>query len=139
VKLLTAPPKLKRYAKVGNTLIRPLKLRGEHSAYDQARAFYLQFPDLNFQRDLVDYMRNGFVIVRPNLFGMFRPIEYDGRRGWFIRISIGSLLELVTCFPCKLDFIAFCRNNDDNMRVIQFDEFLRTVRRVIGCGNNGAD
>jgi hypothetical protein len=137
--MLTAPPVPKRYARVGNMMIRPLVVRGEHSAYDLARAFYLQYPELNFEKDLKDYMRNGYVCVRPHLFGMVKAIEYEGRRGWFIRLAIGNLLELITTLPCQLDFIAFCRDNDDNMRVIKFEEFLRTVKGVTGCGKNGAD
>ena len=108
----------KRYNRVGQLMIRPLVMRGEHSAFDLARLFYAQYANLNFEDDIIDYMRNGFVTVRPHIFGMFKAIIHEGRRGWFVRIAVGDLMELVACLPTPLAFIAFCRNNNSQKMVV---------------------
>lgn len=125
--VVPAPPS-KKYQRVGQLFIRPLLLRKEQSPYDLARLMYDKcneaavalgrVPDLDFDKDLDEYHRDGFVISRPTIFGMFRPIAYEGERIWFIRIAIGDLLELVSCFPCMLPKIAFCRNNQPDKMVV---------------------
>jgi hypothetical protein len=123
----------KKYERIGQMMIRPLLVRQEKSAYDLARLFYAQYADLDFEKDLKWYMRNGFVTVRPHLFGMVCPIEYGGKRGWYIRIVIGDLGELISCLPCRLDFIAFCRNNQaDKMVIVDFETFLRKAAQFYG-------
>jgi hypothetical protein len=121
-----SPP---RYKKFGSVMIRPLVFAGDHCAFDIARMYYAKFPNLNFWDDLVDYHRHGFVTTRPTCFGMVKAIEHEGRRGWFVRIAIGNLLELITTLPGPLDFIAFCRDDDDNMRVVQWEAFLKRATR----------
>jgi len=91
----------------------------------------------NFGEDLLDYMRNGFVWSRPQFFLMAKPIDggsigRPGQRGWFVQMLVGSLGELLTVIPCPLDFVAFCRNNDDNMRIIDFEHCVKMAARVHG-------
>lgn len=121
-----------KYQRLGQMAIRPLMLGGQHCAFDLAALFYAQYADLNLLNDLSDYLRNGYVISQPKLFGLFKPIDHEGKRGWFIRIAIGDLGDLVRYFPCPLEFVAFVRNNDDNLRVIEWDAFLKTVGKMCG-------
>ena len=119
-----------RYQKVGNPMLNTLALGG--NAFDVAVENYKKYSGLNFWKDLMYYLRTGFVVSRPNLFAMARPIERDGKRGWFIQIAVGEIGELITCFPFRLDFVAFCRNNDENMRVIDFDTYVKKVAAMYG-------
>ena len=120
-----------KYQRVGQLMIRPLVLRGEHSAFDLARLFYAQYANLNFEDDLIDYHRNGYVISQPHIFGMFRPIFYEGERIWFIRIAVGNLLELLRYLPCMLPKIAFCRNNQaDKMVVVDTQRLIQLAKRT---------
>ena len=118
-------PATKRYQKIGHAEIHTLRMEG--NAFDVARENYAKYSGLDFAEDLLNYLRTGYVVSRPNLFAMAKPIEREGRRGWFIQIAVGNILELLTCLPCPLDFIAFCRNNDDNMRVVEWDWFMKKV------------
>lgn len=110
-------------------MIRPLVLRGEHSAFDLARLFYAQYSNLSFESDLIDYMRNGFVTVRPHLFGMFKAIMHEGERIWFVRIAVGDLMELLSCLPCILPKLAYCRNNQGERMVVVSTERLIEVAK----------
>jgi hypothetical protein len=135
-------PAAKRYERIGQLMIRPLVLRGEHSAFDLARLFYSRYSNLDFLADLQDYFRNGYVISQPHLFGLFKPIEHEGKRGWFVRIAIGNIGDLIRYFPCPLPFIAFCRNNDaTKMVIVDFDWFLKKVGQLNGYsnGSNGKE
>jgi hypothetical protein len=130
------PSPAKRYQKVGKSMIRPLILNGESPAFLLAEAHYIRHGK-SFMRVLLDFLINGFVVSRPHLFAMGKPIERDGKRGWFIEYAVGNMLELLTCLPCKLDFIAFCRDEDDNMRVIDFDVFFDRATRKVRMEQNG--
>lgn len=119
-----------KYNRVGQLMIRPLVMRGEHSAFDLARLFYAQYSDLHFESDLIDYMRNGFVTVRPNIFGMFKAIHHEGERIWYIRIAVGNLLELLGALPFMLPKFAFCRNNHgDKMVVVDAERLIEVAKR----------
>jgi hypothetical protein len=130
---------MKAYQRVGNKTVRPLMFSGEHSAFDLAQMFYAHHPDLDFANDLIDYCRNGFVLVHNDMFALAKPIVHpddDKRRGWFIRYAGGNMQKLLAYLPCKLDFIAFCRENDGNLRIVEWDAFMiRAFRKVIKCGN----
>jgi hypothetical protein len=107
-------------------LIRPLLMNSGMSAFDLARLFYEQYSDLNFESDFIDYLRSGYVVSRPKLFAMARPIEHEGERMWYIRIAVGKVWELALVLPYPLDKICFCRNNRANeMRVVGTDRLLR--------------
>lgn len=109
-------------------LIRPLLWK--HSAFDLAKLFYAQYADLNFEDDLLEYLRFGFVCSRPHLFAMARVVEHEGETMWYIRIAIGDIVELLTVLPFHLDKICFCRNNRaDQMRICSTNELARLARR----------
>jgi hypothetical protein len=126
---------MKKYERVGQMMIRPLLLQKGMSAYDLARLFYAQFNDLDFEADVVDYMRNGFVISRPHMFAMLRPILHEGERIWYIRIIVGNLAEAISCMPCWLPKVAFCRNNVPDKMVVVDTE--RAIRMAMATANNG--
>lgn len=111
-------------------MISPLVMGG--NAFDIAVDNYAKYSGLNFWDDLLYYLRSGYVVCRPTIFAMFRPIERDGKRGWFVQMAVGDIGELMTCVPCELDFIAFCRNNDSNMRVIEWKHFVKKVGAKYG-------
>lgn len=119
-----------RYARLGHQMISPLMPSG--NAFDVARQNYAKYSGLNFGEDLLYYLRTGYVISQPTCFAMFRPIERDGRRGWFVQMAVGEIGELLRYVPCPLDFIAFCRSNDDDMRLIEWDYFVNTVAAHYG-------
>ena len=76
-------------------------------------------------------MRNGFVVARPHLFAMVKPIEYGGERIWYIRIIVGNLAEAIMCMPCYLPRVAFCRNNQpDSMVVVDTKRAIELSMRV---------
>jgi hypothetical protein len=121
------------YRKVGRVLIRPLLLSGEQSAFDLARLFYAQYGDMNFEEDLIEYMRNGYVVTRPKLFAMVKVVDYEGERVWYIRIVVGNLLELITTLPFMLPKLLFTRNNQpDQMRIVDTQTLLETAMKRIG-------
>ncbi len=119
-----------KYRKLGHQMISPLILNG--NAFDIARDNYAKYSGLNFWDDLLYYLRTGFVVSRPTCFAMGRPIEHEGRRGWFIQMAVGEIGELLLCVPCPLDFVAWCRSNDDNMRVVEWDHFVKKVGQWYG-------
>ena len=124
---------MKKYERVGQLMIRPLLWRKGHAPFDLARLFYAQYNDLNFEMDLYDYLRNGYVYSSPTAFGMIKPIEHEGRRGWYFRVVVGEMGEIMVHLPCKLDFIAFCRNNDpDSMTIIDHDAFFKKLAAMHG-------
>ncbi len=106
-------------------MISPLIMGGP--AFDIAAENYAKYSGLNFAEDLVYYLKTGYVFCSPTCFAMFRPIEREGKRGWFVQMAVGEIGELLRWVPCPLDFIAFCRNNDDNMRVIEWNHFVKKV------------
>lgn len=125
---------MKRYEKIGSPMISPLIMQG--NAFDIARVNYAKYSRLNFWNDLMEYMRTGYVVCCPTVFAMFKPIDRDGKRGWFVQMAVGNILDLLRFVPCELDFIAFCRNNDDNMRVIEWKTFLKKVVAIKGLKIN---
>lgn len=120
-------------------MIRPLVMRGEHSAFDLARLFYANYANLNFEADHIDYSRNGYVIARPALFTMFKAIYYEGERIWFIRILVGNLMEALTCMPCMLPKLAFCRNNQaDKMVVVSTERLIQLAKQTAETNRKAA-
>lgn len=123
-KFAKVPPSY-RYQKVGKTMISPLILQG--NAFAVAQADYARWSKVPFVEDLLYYLQSGFVVARPNLFAMARPIERDGRRGWFIQYACGAIGELLSVLPCELEFIAWCRKGDENMRICDFALFAKKI------------
>jgi hypothetical protein len=125
------------YQKLGKQNIAPLMLQG--NAFDVAQSNYAKYSGLDFGTDLLHYLREGFVVSRPTAFAMGKPIELNGKRGWFIQIAVGNIMELILCLPFRLDFVAFCRNNDDNLRVIDFDKYVKRVAKMYGYKDAGTN
>lgn len=122
-------PLTRRYQRTGQMLIRPL-LFTDNPAFDLAKLFYAQYPDLNFAEDLLDYMRTGFVCSRPNLFVMAKVINYQSEVMWFCRIAIGNLVELLLAMPFYMERIAFCRNNRaTSMRICSTKRLCELAKR----------
>ena len=128
---------MRAYTKVPDELIHPLVLHTGASAFERAVDHYKSLPGINFWDDLCDYHVNGFVITRPDLFAMFKPIDRGGVRGWFIRYAYGDLRALVDHWRIlpELAFVAFCRNNDKIMRLVHTAAFIRWVIKFRGKGN----
>jgi hypothetical protein len=125
------------YRKVPDELIHPLVLHDGTSAFEHAINHYKSLPGIDFWTDLIDYHINGFVITRPDLFAMLKPIERNGSRGWFIRYAYGDLRAMVDhmrIWP-HLDFLSFCRNGDGVMRIVDTPKFIRWVIKTKGKWN----
>lgn len=118
---------MKKYERVPDRAVQTLQC--PWNAFKEAARHYESFKELDFAEDLFEYLRNGYVISTPTAFGLFRPIEWNGKRGWFVRYAIGNLAECITHFPCPLDFIAFCRNNDGVLRICEWESFMRKARK----------
>jgi hypothetical protein len=125
-----------KYERTDETMIRPLILNSSRlSAFDAARAFYEQHSELDFADDLLEYARNGFVVIRPNLFVIGKIINV-GRNGtrqpaWFVRCAVGHVAELLTTMPVYLPWIAFCRNNDHKVRVCSTERMAQLAAAMI--------
>lgn len=73
--------------------------------------------EVSFDDDLQDYMRNGLVISRPDIFGMAKLIAWQGRLAWFVRMAVGDLATLVAELPLRTEKICFCRDKSDGLRI----------------------
>jgi hypothetical protein len=95
-----------------------------------ARMYYRQWKsDVPFDQDVQDYLENGVVISRPDLFGMARFTQApDGQLAWFVRVAVGNLKRLVPSLPCKVPWICFCRRKDPRLRYYGFDRFLQLTK-----------
>lgn len=88
---------------------------------------------LDFDKDLVAHLRDGYVVSRPWLFMMFRAVELDdGRHAWLLNSAVGNLDEMPALFPFALPWIAFYRRNDKRMRVVRFDRAIQLSRKFGG-------
>jgi hypothetical protein len=124
----------------GEEIIKPLAAKS--CAFAMAKACYRKWQGMvSFEEDLVDYLKNGFVVSRPTCFGMAKIINLadqskaeDGRSkidpAWFVRIGVGDLRELLDSLPGYLPKIAFCRRNDGRMRVYPLDRLLAIAMRI---------
>lgn len=123
--------------------IRPFPRKpGAIFAIDVAELCYLKWMgNVSFIQDLSDYLLNGLVVVKPNLFAMVRvidisPLDADGKRvgpvepAWFVRMAVGDLRELVAELPFDLPKICFCRRNKGRVRKYQLEEFRKNVNRI---------
>lgn len=99
-----------------------------------ARLWYVEHPDLDFDKDLEDHLINGYVCSRPTLFAMVKVIDLDPWNrdlAWFIQIAVGDMLELISVLPYYLPKICFCRHNEhDKKRIYPMDKFLRLAVKL---------
>lgn len=101
-----------------NCYIRQLRLRDE-SAIQKARAHYLTIPELTFEDDLLWYFKCGWVYSSPTCFVMGCLINIAPedtnlvQPAWFIRYATGNLIEIMMRLPFELEYIVWCRDNQD--------------------------
>ena len=104
-----------------------------------ARCYRKWMGQVSFEQDVADYMAHGYVISRPSCFGMAHIItlkqdEKDpprwtaGEPAWFIRMAVGNLMELFSCLPYYLPWIAFCRRNDGRVHVYKLERLIHKVQ-----------
>jgi hypothetical protein len=118
-----------------------------------AVAYYAKYSPIPFRDDLLDYLGNGFVVSRPNLFAMGKVIDLapqpdgdvdreknhrnpdPGEPTWFIRMAVGDLGELLTTLPFYLPKITFCRKRDGKLRVYSVDRLAKAIMNRIKSRN----
>lgn len=103
------------------------------SAYAYARLHYLTFPRCTFEDDLLDYLKNGFVVSRPNLFAMAKVIVHPRNpsvAAWFIRYACGETRYLIDVLPFWLDWIVWCRNDDGRLRIYRTERLVAHAKRT---------
>ena len=89
---------------------------------------------VEFIDDLDDYLLNGVVIARPDIFGMAKITDLapEGAKekdlAWFIRMAVGDLPRLLEALPCYLPKISFCRRNDGRVRVYRLERLLKLTK-----------
>jgi hypothetical protein len=111
-------------------ILRHIPLR-KPTALDIAERCYEQWMgEVSFTQDLANYLIDGVVISRPDLFGMARIVNIapEGSKPepvWFVRMAVGNLVELLDALPYRLPKICFCRRNDGRMRVYSFETLRR--------------
>lgn len=82
----------------------------------------------DFEADLQDHLRTGFVYATPGLFLMAKAVALeDGRIAWFIFHAVGDLPRLFAALPYPLPFFAFQRRHDRRMRVYSFERMKRLI------------
>lgn len=122
--------------RIGQTLIRPLILRGDYSAFELMRLMYQAFNDehLKFWDDFFDYSENGFVRISPTAMAFAKPCRDEEGDYWFIRAAVGPLPELMAMLPSYLPRIAWCRNNDGITRMYKTDRLAKLAIKQLEKG-----
>jgi hypothetical protein len=101
-----------------------------------ARCYRKWMGQVSFENDVADYMAHGFVVTRPTCFAMWHIITLGadekkrwtaGEQAWFVRMAAGDLMELFSCVPWYLPWIAFCRRGDGRVRVYKLERLVRKV------------
>ena len=104
-------------------------MRGDISAYDMMQAMYLGMNTterpMNFEDDLIEYMRNGYVLTSPTAMALFRPCRDEEGSYWFVQAAIGGLGELLAMMPAYLPQIAWARDNDGVVRKYRTERLLK--------------
>jgi len=83
--------------------------------------WYSKHSNLNFVVDLNHYLFEGYVLSKPGVFVMGKVVEIDGEPTFFIRFAYGNLKELRKHALEGIKWIAFCRNNQGNVRKYSVD------------------
>lgn len=101
-----------------SSFIRPIKIG--RCCFDEAREFYLLHTELNFEDDLLEYLKDGYVFSGPTFFALARihniaPEDTNlVQPAWFIRCAVGDLLDLLRQMPVHFEFMVWCRNNEEH-------------------------
>src|SRR6266571_4687455 len=107
-------------------------------AIHQAKALYeaAGIPE-PFEKELSEYLRDGYVAVQPQTFAMARTMRTktyspeifndlepadkdDGADVWFICMAVGKLKPLLDLLPFDLPMIAFCRHWKQELKLYSF-------------------
>lgn len=99
------------------------------------RCYHKWKSSVRFDDDLKEYLENGIVISRQDIFVMAKVIDVaeEGqpeKPGWFVRIAVGDLRKLVKEFPAYLEEIRFCRRQDPRLRKYSVSRLLELVNRM---------
>ena len=116
---------------------------------------------IRFEDELTDFLCNGFVVSRPDLFWMMKIINVAEKDepgpvyAWFCRVAVGNMGEIMNSIPVQLPYVAFCRHGDPKLRKYPMAHFTdlavrlggttvekamaRLVRGEIRCIKNNAD
>ena len=117
------------------------KFEGPSAACRAAQCYKEWKSDVSFLADLLEYVDNGIVIARHDIFGMAKIIDLaptgatEKEPAWFIRMAVGDLRTLVAELPCYLPKIVFCRRNNGRSRAYSFDRFMQLVTGGIYGGS----
>ena len=119
--------------RIGQEVVRPLVLKGEHSAFRLMQLMYEAFNDekLKFWDDLAYYCENGFVRISPTAMAFGNPCRDEDGNYWFIRAAVGSLPEVLMMLPWYLPRICWCRNNDGVLRMYRTDRLIKLAERQL--------
>ena len=104
-----------------------------------ARCYRNWMGQVSFEHDLANYMARGYVVTRPSCFAMAHIVTLEpdqktpprwtaGEPAWFVRMAVGNPVELFSCVPYYLPWIAFCRRNDGRVRVYKLERLIRKVK-----------
>ena len=84
------------------------------SAYEEARAAFAAGGVRDFEADLQDHLRSGFVYAMPGMFVMASARELeDGRLAWLVHHAAGPLISILAVMPYPLPFISLRRMRKD--------------------------
>ncbi len=103
-------------------------MKAANSAIQRARQLYLDKGVKHpFEEELAYYLQHGYVVSRPDLFAMGKPITLDdGRSAWFICMAFGNLREIARALPFYLPVVAFYRHwQRDRLRKYDMTRMLK--------------
>ena len=86
-----------------------------------AQYWYSQHSSLNFVQDLNHYLHEGQVLSTQGVFVMGKVVSIAGEPTFFVRFATGKMKDLVQHLPHYVGWIAFCRNNQGNVREYSVD------------------
>lgn len=122
-------------------------------AIELAKKCYEEWmPTISFEDDLQDYLYNGVVISRPDLFVMAKVCDLSNEElnrlrkgelpaddsisgaeaGWFIRMLVGDLRIALASMPYYFPKIAFSRHQQSRIRVYKLDRLLQLTQVLHG-------
>ena len=117
-----------------NVKVRPIVIAAQH---------YLKWkcsPD--FFKDMLDYLENGIVISRHDIFAMGkivdrRPLDVDGKPigenpepALFVRMAVGNLRDLLGSLTVLLPKLLFCRRNEKRIREYDLGRLLEVTNKL---------
>lgn len=100
----------------------PLKsLQGINLPVLLAQYWYSKHSSVSFPVDLNHFLFEGQVLSTPEVFAMGKLVEIAKEPVFFVRFACGRLEELAPHLPEGIRSIAFCRNNQGNVRKYSID------------------